>query len=50
MHYNHYNANRWITEIENKTPSVSALATNVVLAAIENKMPNISSLVKKYKN
>ena len=36
-----------ITEIENKTPSTSDLATNAALTAVENKIPNISSLVKK---
>ena len=36
-----------ITEIENKAPSTSDLATNAALTAVENKIPNISSLVKK---
>ena len=35
-----------ITEIENKIPNVSSLATNSVLTAVENKIPNVSSLVK----
>ena len=30
-----------------KKPSISGLATNVVLTAVENKIPNISTLVKK---
>ena len=38
-----YNAK--ITEIEGKIPSISGLATNVVLTAVENKIPNISSSV-----
>ena len=40
-----YNAK--ITEIENKTPSISGLGTNAALTEIEYKIPNISSLVKK---
>ena len=44
-----YNARS--TEIENKIPSISGLATNAALTAkksdLENKIPNISSLVKK---
>ena len=40
-----YNAQ--ITEIENKIPSISGLATNAALTTVENKMPNITSLVKK---
>ena len=36
-----------ITEIEQKIPSISGLATNTALTAVENKLPNISSLVKK---
>ena len=39
--------NAKITEIENKIPSISRVATNFVLTALENKIPNISSLVKK---
>ena len=35
------------TEIENKIPSISGLATNSALAAVENKIPDVSSLVKK---
>ena len=33
-----------ISEIENKIPSISGLATN---SAFENKIPNVSNLVKK---
>ena len=33
--------------MENKTASISGLATNTTLTAVENKIPNISSLVKK---
>ena len=41
------NFNSKNTEIENKTASISNLATNPALTAIENKIPNVSSLVKK---
>ena len=40
-----YNAK--ITEIENKIPSITALATTSALIASENKIPDVSSLVKK---
>ena len=36
-----------ITEIEDKIPSISGLATNAALPAAENKIPDISTLVKK---
>ena len=36
-----------ITEIKNKIPYISGLATNSALAAVENKIPNVSGLVKK---
>ena len=36
-----------ITEIEDKIPSISGLATNAALTTVENKIPNINSLVKK---
>ena len=36
-----------ITEIENKIPSISSLATNSALSTVENKIPDVSSLVKK---
>ena len=36
-----------ITEIEDKLPSISGLATNAALTAVENKIPDISSLIKK---
>ena len=39
--------NTKITEIENKTPSISSLATTSALTAVENKIPDVSSLVKK---
>ena len=39
-----YNAK--IAEIENKTSSISGLATTSALATLKNKIPNISSLVK----
>ena len=41
------NYNAKISEVENKIPSISGLATNAALAAVENKIPDISSLVKK---
>ena len=36
-----------LTELENKTPDVSGLATKSALAAVEFKIPDVSSLVKK---
>ena len=39
--------NTKITEIENKIPSISGLATNFALNAVEDKIPNITNLVKK---
>ena len=36
-----------LTELENKIPDVSNLATKTALTAGENKIPSISSLVKK---
>ena len=39
--------NAKVTEIEDKIPSISGLATNSALTAVENKIPDISSLVKK---
>ena len=36
-----------ITEIKNKIPSISGLATNSALTAVENKIPNVSGLVEK---
>ena len=36
-----------MTEIENKMPSVTGLATNSALTAVENKIPDVSGLVKK---
>ena len=41
------NYNTKITELENKIPDISNLATKPALTAIENKMPNVSNLVKK---
>ena len=40
-----YNAQ--ITEIEVQIPSITGLATTVVLNAIENKIPKACNLVKK---
>ena len=36
-----------ISEIENKIPSISGLATNSALTAIESKISDGSNLVKK---
>ena len=36
-----------ISEIENKIPSMSGLATTSALTVVENKKPNVSNLVKK---
>ena len=36
-----------ITEIENKIPSISSLATKTALNMVENKIPSGSSLIKK---
>ena len=35
------------TELENKIPDISNLATKTSLTAIENKKPSLSNLVKK---
>ena len=37
--------NAKFTEIENKIPSITGLATNSTLTAVENKIPDVSSLV-----
>ena len=36
-----------LTELENKMPVVSSLATKTALTAVENKIPDVSCLVKK---
>ena len=36
-----------ITELENKIPDISNLATRTALTTVENKIPGISNLVKK---
>ena len=36
-----------LTELENKTPEASSLATKTTLTAFENKLSGVSSLVKK---
>ena len=41
------NYNTKITELENKTPDISNLATKTALTTVENKIPSISDLVKK---
>ena len=34
-----------LTELENKIPDVSSLATKITLTTVENKIPNVSNLV-----
>ena len=41
------NYNSKITELENKIPDISNLATKTALTALENKIPSVSNLVKK---
>ena len=41
------NYNTKITELENKIPDITNLATKTALTAIENKIPSVSKLVKK---
>ena len=41
------NYNTKITELENKIPDISNLATKTALTTVENKIPDINSLVKK---
>ena len=36
-----------LTELENKIPDVSSLATKTALTTVENKIPDVSNLVKK---
>ena len=36
-----------LSELENKTPGISSLATKTVLTAVENKAPDVSRSVKK---
>ena len=36
-----------MTELENKIPDISNLATKTALTTVENKIPDVSSLVKK---
>ena len=36
-----------LTELENKIPDISNLATKTALTAVENKIPSISNLVNK---
>ena len=36
-----------LTELENRIPDISNLATKTALTAVENKIPSVSSLVKK---
>ena len=40
-----YNTDK--TELENKIPDISNLATKTALTTVENKIPSVSSLVKK---
>ena len=39
--------NSKISEVENKIPSITGLATNSALTAVENEIPYVSSLVKR---
>ena len=39
--------NAKLTELENKIPDVSSLATKTALTAVENKIPSVNDLVKK---
>ena len=36
-----------LTELENKIPDISNLATRTALTAVENKIPSVSNLFKK---
>ena len=36
-----------LTELENKIPDISNLATKTALTSVENKIPDVSNLVKK---
>ena len=36
-----------LTELENKIPDISNLATKTALTAVENKIPDVSRLVKR---
>ena len=36
-----------LTELENKVPDISNLATKTALTTVENKILNVSNLVKK---
>ena len=38
---------RKLTELENKVPDISNLATKTALTTVENKIPNVSNLVNK---
>ena len=39
------NYNTKVTELENKIPDISNLATKTALTALENKIPSVSNLV-----
>ena len=39
--------NTKITELENKIPNISNLATKILVNKVENRIPDISNLVKK---
>ena len=43
----HFVKKEKLTELENKIPDVSSLATKTALTAVENKIPSVSNLVKK---
>ena len=40
-----FNSN--ISEVEDKIPSITGLATNSALAAVENEIPDVGGFVKK---
>ena len=37
-----------LTELENKIPDISNLATKTALTTVENEIPDVNNLVKKY--
>ena len=42
-----FNKKAKLTELGNKIPEVSSLATKTALTAVENKIPSVSSLMRK---
>ena len=41
------NHNTKVTELDNKIPDISNLATKTALTTVENKIPSVNNLVKK---